>query len=171
MMTTGFILGKFLPPHKGHLHLIDHARRRVDHLTVLVCSIKSQPIPGELRYRWLKELCPDVNVQHCDDEIPQYPEEHPDFWAIWTRTIRRFCPVGPDVVFTSETYGDRLAECLGARHELVDLARARFPISGTQIRADPRLYWEFIPDIVRPYFTQRLDAHGMETIGPTASAI
>jgi NadR type nicotinamide-nucleotide adenylyltransferase len=151
------------------MHLIDHARRRVDHLTVLVCSIKSQPIPGELRYQWLRELYPDVNVQHCDDEIPQYPEEHPDFWDIWTRTIRRFCPVGPDVVFTSETYGDRLAACLGARHDLVDLARTRVPVSGTLIREAPREYWDFIPDVVRTYFEQRLGLNGLAATGSAAS--
>ena len=44
--TTGFLLGKFLPPHRGHQYLIDFARNHVDHLTVLVCTIAREPIPG-----------------------------------------------------------------------------------------------------------------------------
>jgi NadR type nicotinamide-nucleotide adenylyltransferase len=151
-MTTGFLLGKFMPIHKGHMYLIDYARERTDHLTVLVCSLKREPISGDLRYQWVRELYPAVNVQHCVDEIPSTPEEHPDFWNIWLRTIRRFCPVGPDVVFSSELYGFKLAEVLGARHELVDLTRERFPVSGTAVRERPFDHWDLIPPPVQAYY-------------------
>lgn len=153
-MTTGFILGKFLPVHRGHMYIIDYARSRVDHLTVLVCTLQRDPIPGELRYGWVRQLFPHVNVQHCDGEIPSYPYEHPDFWNIWLHTIRRYCPTGPEVVFTSETYGDRLAEILGARHECVDLARSKFNISGSAVRANPRAYWDMIPPPVQVYYAE-----------------
>ena len=33
---SGVVLGKFLPPHLGHVHLVDFARHYVDDLTVLV---------------------------------------------------------------------------------------------------------------------------------------
>ena len=155
-MRTGFIWGKFMPLHRGHLYLIDYARERVDHLTVLVCSIKNQPIPGKLRHRWVKELYPDVNAQHCNDEIPQYPHEHPDFWNIWLRAIRRFVPAGPDLVFTSEVAGDKLAEILGAQHVCVDLGRKMFPVSGTAIRSNPEECWDFIPPSVQAYYTETL---------------
>src|SRR5574337_1823762 len=114
-MSTGFILGKFMPIHRGHMYLIEYAKQYVDHLTVLVCSLEREPIPGQLRYGWVKELFPDVNVEHFTEDVPQYPEEHPDFWNIWLGVVRRYVPTGPDYVFTSETYGDRLAEILGAR--------------------------------------------------------
>ena len=155
-MQTGFIWGKFMPLHQGHMYLIDYARERVHHLTVLVCSIKSQPIPGELRYRWVKELYPDVNVQHCNAEIPQYPHEHPDFWDIWLRAIRRFVPAGPDLVFTSEVAGDKLAEILGAQHVCVDLGREKFPVSGTVVRSQPEACWDFIPPSVQAYYAETL---------------
>ncbi len=152
-MTTGFILGKFMPLHNGHRYLIDYGRSRVWQLTVLVCSLAREPIPGELRYQWVCDLYPDVNVQHFNEDIPQYPDEHPDFWNIWLDIIRRFIPTGPDVVFTSETYGDQLAEILGARHECVDLQRKAFPVSGTAVRENPSAYWNFIPPPVQVYYT------------------
>ncbi|MBI3243522.1 MAG: adenylyltransferase/cytidyltransferase family protein [Chloroflexi bacterium] len=155
-MTTGFIWGKFMPIHRGHMYLIEYARERVDHLTVLVCSRLHEPIPGSLRYQWVRELYPEVNVQHCDDEIPSYPHEHPDFWTIWLNTIRRFVPVGPNVVFTSEVAGDKLAEILGARHECVDLRREKFPVSGTAVRGNPGACWELIPPSVQAYYTEGL---------------
>lgn len=171
MATTGLIIGKFLPPHHGHLHLIEQARRQVDHLTVLVCSLQREPIPGVLRYQWLKELCPSVNVQHCTDENPSYPEEHPDFWSIWVRSIRKFVPTGPDWVFTSEAYGDELARRLSARHALVDLERRAFPVSGTAVRENPYAYWEMLPEPVRAYYTRKVALAGAESTGKTTLAM
>ena len=148
------ILGKFMPLHLGHMYLIETARREVDQLTVLVCTLKREPIPGELRYAWMRECYPDVRVIHHIDEIPSAPEEHPDFWAIWTWSIKRFFPSGPDVVFTSEAYGDPLARCLGAAHRPVDLPRATVPISATLVRSNPRQYWNFIPPCVQRYYAE-----------------
>src|SRR5262245_10619902 len=72
--TTGFLLGKFLPPHRGHQYLIEFARAYVDRLTVLVCTIEQEPIPGRLRYQWMCEAFPGVDLVHHTDEIPQAPE-------------------------------------------------------------------------------------------------
>jgi NadR type nicotinamide-nucleotide adenylyltransferase len=164
------ILGKFLPVHRGHQHLIDFARQRVDHLTVIVCSLESEPIAGRLRYEWVRELYPDVNVVHCADENPQEPKDHPQFWEIWIRSIRRFIPAGPDYVFTSEHYGDELAQRLGARHILVDLDRKTVPVSATMIRERPFENWRFIPACVRPYFAKRVAIVGPESTGKTTLA-
>jgi len=157
-MTTGLLLGKFLPLHRGHMHLIETAKSRMDHLTVLVCTLEREPIPGELRYQWLRELFPDVNVQHFAEDLPQYPKEHPDFWNIWLNVTRRYVPIGPDVVFTSEAYGDKLAEVLGAQHICVDLRRETFPVSGTAVRDNPLAYWDFIPPPVQSYYAGRLES-------------
>lgn len=68
------------------------------------------------------------------------------------RSIRRFVPAGPDLVFSSEDYGDELAERLGARHVCIDQARTIMPVSGTAVRADPRAVWELIPPQVQDYY-------------------
>src|ERR1044071_5376652 len=85
--ATGMILGKFMPPHRGHQHLIDFARERVGELTILVCSLECEPIPGRLRYEWVTEMCPNARVIHVTDENPSEPHEHPRFWEIWTETV------------------------------------------------------------------------------------
>jgi cytidyltransferase-like protein len=86
--TTGLIIGKFLPPHTGHQYLIDFARNWVDRLTVLVCSLAAEPIPGAMRHAWMREMFPAVNVVHVEDENPQEPHEHPDFWGNLARYHR-----------------------------------------------------------------------------------
>jgi HTH-type transcriptional repressor of NAD biosynthesis genes len=168
--STGMILGKFMPPHRGHQHLIDYARKLTRRLTVLVCSLKSEPIPGHIRFEWMKELYPDLNIVHVTDENPSEPHEHPEFWKIWIDTIRRRMPTSPDAVFTSESYGDELARRLGARHVLVDLSRERVPVSATKIRANPFEHWSYIPDCVRPYFVKRVAVIGAESTGKTTLA-
>ena len=169
-MTTGLVLGKFLPPTNGHRLLVDFARHYVDELTVVVGTLAREPIPGGVRVAWMRELFPTVKVVHLTDENPQFPHEHPDFWEIWRQSLRRVVPTGPDLVFASEAYGARLAEVLGARFVPVDLGREQVPVSGTAVRDDPMGHWQHLPDVVRPWFVRRVAVIGPESTGKTTLA-
>ena len=86
---------KALPFTKGHKFLVDTALKNSEKVTLLVCSLKSEPIPGEIRFNWAKEIYKDeprINILHCTEELPQYPEEHTDFWNIWVDVAKRYCP-------------------------------------------------------------------------------
>ncbi len=167
--TQGLVLGKFMPPHRGHQYLIDFARHFVDELTVVVASLPTEPIPGALRHGWVTEMFPNVNVVHLTDENPQYPEEHPDFWSIWLRSLLRVAPP-PDFLFASEDYGARLAETLGAIFIPTGGGRELLPVSGTVIRSDPLAHWDFILECARPYFVRRVCVFGPESTGKTTLA-
>jgi len=166
-VTTGMVLGKFLPPHAGHRYLVDFALEHVDALTVLVCTLDREPIPGDLRFAWMREICPGARVVHVTEDLPQEPSEHSAFWEIWKGVVRRFFPEGPDRVFASEDYGATLAEVLGAEYAPVDPDRTLFPVSGTAIRRDPLGNWPFIPPCVRPYYAKRVCVFGPESTGKT----
>jgi HTH-type transcriptional repressor of NAD biosynthesis genes len=168
-VSHGLVLGKFLPYHAGHAHLIRSARAGVDALTVLVCSIAREPIPGGHRYQWVRAAHPDCRVVHVSEEVPQAPADDPAFWPIWTDLIRRY-DGDVDVVFTSEDYGNDLAARLGARHVCVDGARRTVPVSGTAIRDDPMGHWQYISEVVRPYFVRRVAVVGAESVGKTTLA-
>jgi NadR type nicotinamide-nucleotide adenylyltransferase len=167
---SGMVLGKFLPPHLGHKYLVDFARSYVEHLTVVVGTLQREPIPGSLRYGWMRQMFPDCHVVHLTDENPQYPEEHPDFWNIWLASIRRFIPSGPDFVFASEEYGWPLAKILGAKFVPVDIQRELVPVSGTAIRNDPYTNWQYLPECVRTYFLRRVCIFGPESTGKSTLA-
>lgn len=168
--TTGMVLGKFLPPTRGHQYLIDFARSWCPDLTVIVGSLHQEPIPGEQRVRWMRELFPDLTILHLTDENPQYPHEHPDFWQIWHDSIRRLMPTGPDFVFASEQYGFRLAEILGARYIPVDTPRQLVPVSASLVREQPMTNWEYLPDCVRPWFVRKVCIIGPESTGKSTLA-
>ncbi len=169
----GLVLGKFLPPHVGHLHLIRTAAGECDELTVMVCTLEREPIPGRLRFEWMRELARDVGanvtVVHVTEDVPQAPAEHPAFWQIWKELCSRYAG-SIDVVFTSEEYGDELARILGAKHHLVDLMRLTHPISGTAVRDDPLRTWEMIQPPVRAHFAVRVALVGPESVGKSTLA-
>jgi NadR type nicotinamide-nucleotide adenylyltransferase len=166
------VLGKFLPPHAGHLHLIEVARALCDELTVVVGTLAGEPIDGALRSRWMIELCgPGVRVVHLVDENPQDPAETPEFWAIWNTSLRRVLGDHlPDRVFASEPYGAHLAEILRARFIPVDFNRAAVPISGSAVRADPERHWRFLPAPVRRHYARRVCVFGPESTGKSTLA-
>lgn len=162
-MTLGFVVGKFYPPHRGHKHLIDTARRQVDQLVVMLAHHPSQTIPGELRYAWLKEIHPDCDIRLVPDEL----EDDSEQWAEFTV---RYLGRAPDVVFSSEDYGPRFAALMGSRHVMIDRVREQVPISGTQIRARPLECWEYLEPCVRAYFARRVVIVGAESTGKTTLA-
>lgn len=161
----GFLLGKFMPPHQGHVHLIEEAGRQVEELTVLVCTIKKEPIPGSLRFAWMKEMFPEHNIVHVTEEVPSYPHEHPDFWLIWEDLLKRYTDPDTEVVFSSEEYGDEVARRLDIEHVLIDKDRTVVPISGTGIRENPLENWDYIPNPVKPYFVKKVAILGPESTG------
>ncbi|MCA9135865.1 MAG: AAA family ATPase [Planctomycetales bacterium] len=171
-MTTGMVLGKFLPPHLGHAYLIDFARNYVDDLTVVVGTLAAEPISGVKRFGWMKELFAGTGtrVVHLDQELPQDPSEHADFWKLWHDALRPLLPPTLDYVFASEDYGWKLAEVLGAEFVQVDVDRSVMPISGTKVRESPLACWEYLPPCVRSHFVRRVCVFGPESTGKSTLA-
>jgi HTH-type transcriptional repressor of NAD biosynthesis genes len=164
--SRGFLLGKFMPPHEGHLYLCDVASDLVDELTVLVCTRDCEPIEGKLRFNWVQEsVKSNVQVVHLHRDIPQEPSEHPDFWNIWKKTIKELHPESIHKVFGSEDYVHRLATELGAEPFVIDKERKMVPVSSTQVRDDPEGSWEYIPRAVRHYYQKRICLLGPESTG------
>ena len=163
-MNTGVVIGKFYPPHRGHKFLIEAALKVVDHLDVLICVRADQTIPGDLRETWLKEIHPSAHVRQIDDFGD---DDNSKAWAEYTHSI---LGRAPDVVFTSESYGEAYARYLGCEHVLVDPDRREVPISATKIRANPLQHWEFLEPCVRAYFAVRVCIVGAESTGTTTLA-
>ena len=144
---TGVIAGKFYPPHRGHELLIRTALEQCDEVYVLACFNSAQTIPIARRVEWLREMCPAARILSvldvpADDDSPG--------WAAYTRQLLGFAP---EAVFSSESYGDAYARCLGAVHVCVDPQRRRVPCSATMIRSDPLAHLDCLaplrPRVVR----------------------
>jgi NadR type nicotinamide-nucleotide adenylyltransferase len=161
----GVVIGKFLPPHRGHRFLIETALSRCERVVVIVCGKPVDPIPPELRAGWLREIVPAAEVMLIDD---RYDENDSRVWA--ENTIG-WLGRPPDVVFTSEGYGYAYAGHMGSVHVCVDHGRVAVPCSGTAVRSDPFAMWEFIDPPVRAWFAKRVVVVGAESTGTTTLAM
>lgn len=176
MTSRGFLLGKFMPPHAGHMLLCESARALVDELTILVCSLPGDPIAGELRRAWMRDLLPDCRVIHHDARVPQRPEDDPDFWPIWRGIVRSAHPAPIDLLFAGEGYGLRLAAELDATFVPIGArVMGQDPdglggLRASAVRADPWAHWRFLPAPVRPHFARSFCLHGVESTGKSMMA-
>jgi NadR type nicotinamide-nucleotide adenylyltransferase len=175
-VKRGFLLGKFMPPHAGHVALIDAARSLSEELTVLVCWLPGDSIPGALRLRWMRELFPDCRVVGHGAPVPQEPAENAEFWSIWRGIVQHAHPEPIDYLFAGEAYGRDLAREVGGRFVPLGgrvLAQAGDPlgsVSATAVRADPARHWPLLPPQVRAHYRRRVYLHGGESTGKSTLA-
>ena len=149
---TGLVIGRFIPPHLGHSHLIEAAARQVDRLVVMVNSREGELVPGDLRATWLAELHQRARVVEVRHDLDTDFND-PELWSRWVTLFSSHWPYedGPHIVFSSEPYGGELGRRMGASAVTVDGDRATVPISGTQIRAQPRQHLDYLAPVVRAW--------------------
>lgn len=172
-MIRGLVIGKFLPVHKGHLALISFAARQCDEVIVSMSERPDDAIDPQTRLGWLKQLTalwPNVQVAVIKDDFDREDLPWNERTRIWSGVINNVYG-RVDKVFSSEEYGEYFARNLGAANVEFDRERKLVPVSASQIRESPFNYWEFIPEVVRPYFVKKICFYGPESTGKSSTAI
>ena len=178
-MTTALVLGKFYPPHPGHLQLLRTALEGHDRVVVLCLGATFDTDPPERRLRALVE---DAAAAGLDTAriLGRAGFDHTPFdltdatvWAAHLEVFRAFLADFPDLdaVVTSEAYGWRLAAGLGVRHVSCDPDRTLIPASATAVRADPIRAWPALGPGTRRMLASRIVVLGAESTGTTTVAI
>ena len=169
-MKKGLVFGKFMPLHKGHLALIDFSLTLCDHLTVLVCYTNNEPIDGKIRTEWLTDtfkINQKVSVrsfEYDDLTLPNTSESSRVVSKIWADTLKKILPE-IDILFTSEPYGEYVAEYMNIQHCSFDEKRSIIPVSASVIRNSPFKYWELISPVARSFFVKNICVIGTESTG------
>jgi len=129
---------------------------------VFVNTREGEPVPGELRAKWLAELHPDVTVVEVRHDLDTDFDDA-DLWDKWIALFNARWPLeavdgrrGPDVYFSSEEYGAEIARRLGAVAVDVDPERIAVPISASMIREDPRAHLDQLAPPVRAWVVDHL---------------
>lgn len=173
----GLMIGKFHPPHRGHLHVIQTAAAACDAVSVLLMGSTMESLGLGERADWLRELTaglPNVQVLAILDDAPMdYASDpawiaHTTLMATAVRRGRFDVPV--DAVFSSEAYGPELARRFDAVAVPVDPDRQVHPFSSSLFRADPATHWADLPDVVRRGLAVRVVVLGSESSGTTTLA-
>ena len=149
--------------------MIDYALERVKQLTIIICQTEKYKIPVEIRAAWIRELYPQVDLKILNHD-PSLDSVSTTISKKWADLTIKFLGFAPDVVFSSEKYGETYAYHMGCKHIMVDEKRINFHISGTEIRKNCFKYWEYLPAPVRAYYAKRIVVLGAESTGTTTLA-
>jgi cytidyltransferase-like protein len=172
----GLIVGKFYPPHVGHLRLVEEAALRCRQVTVVVAAASWETLSLDRRVEWLgweAAQWPHVSVVGVMDDHPvDYAD--PVAWdrhmAVFSAAVEQVAPgCLVDAVFTAEEYGEEMARRLGAAH--VRLRRPELRPSGTTCRQDPVGHWTDILPAARSGLAHRIVVVGAESTGTTTPGL
>lgn len=141
----------------------------------MVCTQPGEPLCDE-RLQAVSAFCSGVTgvrirVEFLHAKMPQYPRSTDDhaFWTKWTAEIVRRCG-SIDTVFSSESYGRRLAEALGASNIVVDPHRVTRAVNATLIRHEPIVRFDDVLPEFRRFVTKTVTIFGAESVGKTTLA-
>jgi len=175
LSAAALVVGKFYPPHPGHLHLMAEALRIRTEVVVLCLGSWCDSSPPAARF---DALLLDAEAEGIDmsrvhgrsgyDEAPfDLSSEH--VWAshaaLFAEYLRGMTAV--DVLVSSEGYGAELGARLGIAHHSFDPYRSTVPLSSTQIRSQPLQYWHRLGAGTRAMLVTRIVVVGAESTGTT----
>ena len=170
-MTSGLVLGKFAPLHKGHQLLIETALQENEHVIVMIYhSPEVTTIPLPVRAGWIKQLYPQIEIIEAWDgpmEVGDTPDirlRHEQYLLkkLGTQAITNF--------YSSEFYGQHVSEALGANDRRVDSKRTQIPVSATVIRDNPFQNRKYLAPVVYQDLITKVVFLGAPSTGKTTLA-
>lgn len=169
----GLVIGKFYPLHLGHLSLIERAAARCEQAAVIVMASQRETMTLAQRVSWTREATArlgNVSVIGILDDAPvDYRSQIA--WVAHHEVMLaglRNAGIGRiDAVFSSEAYGQELADRFAAVCVLDDLERQRVPMSATMARTDPSAHWQMVSEPARRDLARRFVVVGAESTGTT----
>lgn len=148
MKKIGFTIGKFAPLHKGHQFLIETALKEMDELYVVVYDTNLIKNSVQERADWIKKLYPNVKIIYAFDSPTQYglDKESVNIQMEYLSKLIKDIPVTH--FYSSELYGEKVADYLKIENRIVDKERINVPISAKIVRTDTKTNTKYLEDFV-----------------------
>ena len=152
MKKIGFTIGKFAPLHKGHQFLIETALKEMDELYVVVYDTDLIKNSVQERADWIKKLYPNVKIIYAFDSPTQYglDKESVNIQMEYLSKLIKDIPVTH--FYSSELYGEKVADYLKIENRIVDKERINVPISAKIVRTDTKTNTKYLEDFVYKEF-------------------
>ena len=136
MKKVGFTIGKFAPFHKGHEYLIQTALKESDELYVIIYDTDVTDISIEKRAKWITDRFSDVKIIYAYDSPKQYGLDDESVKIQMEYLTKKIDGIPVNCFFSSEPYGEKVAQYLNIENRIVDMSRQQVPISAGLIRND-----------------------------------
>lgn len=172
--NCGMYGGSFNPLHLGHVRCIIEAANQCRQLIVVLSEgVNRDEIDVRVRYRWLYQLTSHLGhvklfiLKDTANTKEDYTEE---YWAHDAELVKAFAGQKIDVVFCGDDYDEDSfwAKCY-PEAEVKFLERDE--ISSTKIREDLYGHWDWLPNVVKPYFVKKVLLIGGESTGKSTLTI
>lgn len=178
MSGVGFVCGKFMPLHQGHELLLQVAASLCDEVHVLIGTKEGDPYSFQMRRDWVEQILFREGVVSRIQEQPEHDRDrHPKdqdgtitderWWDDWVADTTRLLEPVHDIryVFSSDLYGAKIAERLGAEWIPVDPGREIIDVRATDVRLDFTGNFMYLPQHVRESLSKTVAIVGPESTG------
>lgn len=166
--------GSFNPLHMGHVDCIIKAANMCAELFVVIsCGTNRNEVDFRERYRWVYTLTKhigNVKIISISDDAPVKSEYRREHWSRDAQHVKEQIGKKIDVVFCGGDYGkDSFWNVCYPESELVIFPRNE--ISSTEIRKNPYARWNWLPNVVKPYYVKKVLLTGGESTGKSTLTI
>ena len=148
MKKIGFTIGKFAPFHKGHEYLIETALKETEQFYIVIYDTDIIDIPIEIRAKWIMDKYKNVKLIYAYNSPSQYGLDDESVKIQMEYLIKQIEGIPVTCFYSSEPYGEKVAQYLGIENRVVDMKKGQIPISATKIRENIEDSKEFLEENV-----------------------
>jgi len=170
----GIYGGSFNPLHLGHVRCIIEAANQCEELIVVISKgICRNEIDIRVRYRWIYQVTShlsNIRIFVLQDHSKTKQDYSEEYWMKDAQKVKEFAGKKIDAVFCGSDYDENSfwAKCYP---ESKIIFFQRDGITSSKIREDVMAHWEWLPNVVKPYFVKKVLLIGVESTGKSTLAI
>lgn len=174
MYNVGMYGGSFNPLHQGHVSCIIQAANMCKTLYVVICDApKRNEINIRIKYRWVYQLTKhigNVKLLVLPDMCDAKSEYTTQMALADAQYVKKQINQKIDVVFCGDDYDENSFWhiCYPDSHKHIF---PRDEISSTKLRKDIYGHWNWLPNVVKPYYVRKVLLVGGESVGKSTLTI
>ena len=174
MYKVGMYGGSFNPMHNGHLECITKAACMCEELyVVLSVGNKRDEIDYRVRYRWLYQATKhigNVRIIILEDNCATKADYTLEVSKADSEYVKEQIGKHIDVVFCGSDYDENSfwnVNYPDSEFYVFD----RDELSSTELRKNIYAHWDWLPNVVKPYFVKKVLIIGLESSGKSVMTV